>query len=161
MLATSRRATAAAIRLAGHHHHRRRHKITGAKTIKIAGGTGTGRDLVRVFSTNNNNNNNNKHGNRNDRFFHGSTAAVAAAAAAAAIATATATAATVTLSDRRLQPQYPQPDTMVPSPVEAPTTLPQGASVNSPPARPDLPIFSRDEVAEHCDEDSLWYTFRG
>ena len=32
---------------------------------------------------------------------------------------------------------------------------------NNPPKRPDLPIIPLEEVAEHCDEDSLWYTFRG
>lgn len=50
----------------------------------------------------------------------------------------------------------------LPPPPRAP---PQGAGAdttsNRPPARPDLPVISLDEVAEHCDEDSLWYTFRG
>jgi len=32
---------------------------------------------------------------------------------------------------------------------------------NQPPPRPDLPTYSMEEVAEHCDEDSMWYTFRG
>ncbi|KAL3935340.1 MAG: hypothetical protein SGBAC_009125 [Bacillariaceae sp.] len=32
---------------------------------------------------------------------------------------------------------------------------------NDPPARPDLPTIALDEVAEHADEESLWYTFRG
>jgi len=32
---------------------------------------------------------------------------------------------------------------------------------NNPPARPDLPTISLEEVAEHADEESLWYTFRG
>lgn len=32
---------------------------------------------------------------------------------------------------------------------------------NLPPPRPDLPTISLEDVAEHCDEDSLWYTFRG
>ena len=31
---------------------------------------------------------------------------------------------------------------------------------NYPPPRPDLPTFTMEEVAEHADEDSLWYTFR-
>lgn len=38
---------------------------------------------------------------------------------------------------------------------------PKQPGFNVPPPRPDLPIFSLDEVAEHNDEDSLWYTFRG
>jgi cytochrome b involved in lipid metabolism len=33
--------------------------------------------------------------------------------------------------------------------------------LNHPPARPDLPTFSLEDVAEHCEESSLWYTFRG
>lgn len=32
---------------------------------------------------------------------------------------------------------------------------------NYPPPRPDLPVYTMEEVAEHADEDSLWYTFRG
>jgi cytochrome b involved in lipid metabolism len=32
---------------------------------------------------------------------------------------------------------------------------------NQPPPRPDLPTFSLDDVSEHCEEESLWYTFRG
>lgn len=32
---------------------------------------------------------------------------------------------------------------------------------NAPTPRPDLPTIPLEEVAEHCDEDSLWYTFRG
>ena len=32
---------------------------------------------------------------------------------------------------------------------------------NNPPPRPDLPTISLEEIAEHADEDSLWYTFRG
>ena len=34
-------------------------------------------------------------------------------------------------------------------------------AANAPPSRPDLPTIPLEEVAEHCDEDSLWYTFRG
>ena len=33
-------------------------------------------------------------------------------------------------------------------------------SSNQPPPRPDLPTYTMEEVAEHADEDSLWYTFR-
>uniref|UniRef100_A0A7S2YTY0 sulfite oxidase n=1 Tax=Entomoneis paludosa TaxID=265537 RepID=A0A7S2YTY0_9STRA len=32
---------------------------------------------------------------------------------------------------------------------------------NHPPPRPELPTIPLDEVAEHCDEDSMWFTFRG
>jgi len=41
------------------------------------------------------------------------------------------------------------------------TTDPSKSDFNRPPPRPDLPTFGLDEVAEHCDEESLWYTFRG
>lgn len=46
---------------------------------------------------------------------------------------------------------------------EAPQSInPETQEVlNQPPQRPDLPIYTMEEVAEHCDEDSLWYTFRG
>lgn len=42
---------------------------------------------------------------------------------------------------------------------ERPLTKPEDP--NNPPPRTDLPTIPLDEVAEHCDEDSLWYTFRG
>lgn len=32
---------------------------------------------------------------------------------------------------------------------------------NTPPPRPDLPTIPLEEIAEHNDEDSMWYTFRG
>ena len=32
---------------------------------------------------------------------------------------------------------------------------------NTPPARPDLPTIPLEDVAEHNDESSLWFTFRG
>ena len=159
MLGASRNFGATAIRLAGQNP-----PMMKRAAIKIVGTTAGGSNLsfLRVFSSTNQqqqqqqqyeqtNRNGNKH------FFY------AAAAVGAAAATAAAATTTVTMMDqrRRIQPHYPQPDTMVPSPIEAPTTLPQKPTVNSPPKRPDLPIFSREEVAEHCDEDSLWYTFRG
>jgi cytochrome b involved in lipid metabolism len=34
-------------------------------------------------------------------------------------------------------------------------------TLNQPPPRPDLPTIPLEEVAEHCDESSLWFTFRG
>ena len=92
-----------------------------------------------------------------------------AAAAAAATGLSLAGAASVTLMEANrkkkrnaITSHYPQPASMVPSPDSGtPTTIPKPSQINSPPPRPDLPIFSRDEVAEHCDEDSLWYSFRG
>jgi cytochrome b involved in lipid metabolism len=69
------------------------------------------------------------------------------------------TAVSVTMMDARRKSNYPQPPTMVPSPSA--DVINKKATINSPPPRPDLPIYTREEVAEHCDKDSLWYTFRG
>ena len=71
---------------------------------------------------------------------------------------AATTAGTVTFLDAQ-NSHYPQPEAMTPD--KTPTSLPKASLINTPPKRPDLPIFTREEVSEHCDEDSLWYTFRG
>ena len=165
MLGASRNFTAAAIRLAGHGQNptMTTMKKTAITIVGVTTAGGSNQNFLRVFSSTNQqqqqqqqqheqtNRNGNKH------FVY----AAAAVGAAATVAAATTTTVTMMDQRRRIQPHYPQPDTMVPSPIEAPTTLPQKPTVNSPPKRPDLPVFSRDEVAEHCDEDSLWYTFRG
>mmetsp|Transcript_30225 Transcript_30225/g.50206 ORF Transcript_30225/g.50206 Transcript_30225/m.50206 type:complete len:397 (-) Transcript_30225:86-1276(-) len=78
--------------------------------------------------------------------------------AAVAIGAGAMTATSVTMMDARRKSHYPQSPAMVPSPTYTVREMPR---VNSPPPRPDLPIYTRDEVAEHCDQDSLWYTFRG
>ena len=60
------------------------------------------------------------------------------------------------------QNRYLQLTTLYPnSTTPTPTSIPKADRVNQPAPRPDLPVFTREEVAEHCDEDSLWYTFRG
>lgn len=41
------------------------------------------------------------------------------------------------------------------------TKDPTRSDFNRPPPRPDLPTYALEEVADHCDEESLWYTFRG
>jgi hypothetical protein len=41
------------------------------------------------------------------------------------------------------------------------THVGQAPRINQPPPRPDLPIYTMEEVAEHSEPDSLWYTFRG
>lgn len=56
-------------------------------------------------------------------------------------------------------PHFRQPDGMIQS--DTPTSIKKHPAINSPPERPDLPVFTREEVAEHCGEESLWYTFRG
>ncbi|CAJ1943583.1 unnamed protein product [Cylindrotheca closterium] len=76
--------------------------------------------------------------------------------ALSALGASMAIGASMTLTEA---PQFSQPDAMIP--VETPTSIKDHPTVNSPPARPDLPVFTREEVSEHSDEDSLWYTFRG
>ncbi len=66
------------------------------------------------------------------------------------------TAASITLMEPR-KPHYPQPQSL----SENPAVIEKPPRINQPPVRPDLPTFTREEVAEHCEEDSLWYTFRG
>jgi hypothetical protein len=44
-------------------------------------------------------------------------------------------------------------------PFQRPSIEPEDP--NTPPSRPELPTIPLEEVAEHCDEDALWYTFRG
>lgn len=56
-------------------------------------------------------------------------------------------------------PDFKKPDGMIPA--DSPISIQTHPTVNSPPPRPDLPVFTRAEVEEHTDEDSLWYTFRG
>ena len=77
------------------------------------------------------------------------------AAAAAALSAVTMT--SVAMMEKR-QAHYKQPDAMVPA---ASAAIPEKPRLNQPPPRPDLPIYTREEVSEHTDQDSLWYTFRG
>jgi cytochrome b involved in lipid metabolism len=60
---------------------------------------------------------------------------------------------------KKKKPQYEQPGEMVPR--DNSMSIPKGRTINQPLAHPELPVFTREEVSEHCDEDSLWYTFRG
>jgi hypothetical protein len=85
---------------------------------------------------------------------------------AAAFGLSAVTATSVTLMEKQYQlrhkqaPHFVQPDAMIPN-KDNPAQIPDKPRLNSPPPRPDLPTYSREEVSEHCDEDSLWYTFRG
>ena len=70
------------------------------------------------------------------------------------------TAGSITLLDSRKGSHYEQPKGIQPN-TESPPKILKPNRINQPPSRPDLPIYTIDEVAEHADPDSLWYTFRG
>lgn len=54
---------------------------------------------------------------------------------------------------RTLPPQkYASPPAIKPHPIEG---------VNDPPQRPDLPTIPLEDVEDHCDEESMWFMFRG
>lgn len=57
---------------------------------------------------------------------------------------------------KRPKQKYASPE---PNPIHGQET--HNDEYNNPPPRPDLPTIPLDEIAEHCDESSLWYTFRG
>jgi cytochrome b involved in lipid metabolism len=86
-------------------------------------------------------------------------------AAAGMLGVATTTVATVTWME---PPPNPQLSKEAAAPDEDPTQaskedkeFEQIHPNNFPPPRPDLPEISLEEIAEHCDEDSMWFTFRG
>lgn len=94
--------------------------------------------------------------------------------AAALLGTFSAAAATVTLLETAPPPPTTKPtklekETSVKAPLvqsqdsskNASTNKPGVSNKNRPPPRPDLPTYTRDQVAEHCDEDSMWFTYRG
>ena len=56
-----------------------------------------------------------------------------------------------------------RPEQKYPSPERTPIHLKQShhSDYNDPPPRPDLPTFTLEEVAEHNDESSMYFTFRG
>jgi len=57
---------------------------------------------------------------------------------------------------KRPEQKYPSPETSPLHPKES-----HHSDYNDPPPRPDLPTFSLEDVAEHNDESSMWFTFRG
>ena len=71
---------------------------------------------------------------------------------------ATAAATALGLTAMTLQEQ--------PASLEAAAAPPKVASDdqihpnNYPPPRPDLPTYTMEEVSEHADDDSMWFTFR-
>jgi hypothetical protein len=56
-----------------------------------------------------------------------------------------------------------RPEQKYPSPEESPVHGKEShqSDYNDPPPRPDLPTLSLEDVAEHNDEGSMWFTFRG
>ena len=84
------------------------------------------------------------------------------AAAAAGVATVEAT-STTPGTDRGVTLMEPAKATAPSRSMLRPYNrdAPKEYDPNNPPKRPDLPTIPLDEVAEHCDEDSLWYCFRG
>jgi cytochrome b involved in lipid metabolism len=78
--------------------------------------------------------------------------------AAAALAMSMATAGTVTMMEARKGKMPPSATMTDENPPHKVREIPR---VNQPPPRPDLPIFTAEDVSEHYDESSLWYTFRG
>jgi len=54
--------------------------------------------------------------------------------------------------------ERPEQKYAAPPPISPPLST---DAANDPPPRPDLPTIPFEEVEEHCDEDSMWFTFRG
>lgn len=70
------------------------------------------------------------------------------------------TAGTVTLLEEKKQ-KLPTPKYTLPNPIPIHGKESHHGDYNDPPPRPDLPTLTLEEVSEHSDEESLWYTFRG
>ena len=93
------------------------------------------------------------------------------AAATAALFAATATGGSITAleapppSDE--EESQPHHSTLPPQKYPSPEPIPihgeesHHSDYNNPPFRSDLPTIPLEEVAEHCDEESMWFTFRG
>jgi hypothetical protein len=87
-------------------------------------------------------------------------ATLGAAALLGAAAAGTVTALEEDPSKYQARPaqKYPSPE---PNPIHSAAEENHQSQYNHPPPRHDLPTIAFDDVAEHCDESSLWYTFRG
>jgi cytochrome b involved in lipid metabolism len=79
--------------------------------------------------------------------------------AAMALGLSVATAGTATMMEAKKH-KYPQPKEMIPSDTPV-VEVAKPPHKNQPSPRPDLPVYTQEEVSEHTDEESLWYTFRG
>jgi hypothetical protein len=80
--------------------------------------------------------------------------------AVAALVGAAAGTATV-LNEEAKYRVLPQQKYASPSIAPIPPKDSHIAAQNNPPPRPDLPIIPLDDVSEHNDESSLWFTYRG
>lgn len=82
--------------------------------------------------------------------------------ALAGILSASATAAgTVTLLEEAKHQKLPKQKYESPEPIPVHGKESHQTDYNDPPPRPDLPVIPLEEVAEHADEESMWFTFRG
>ena len=86
-----------------------------------------------------------------------------AAALGAALLGASAATAVALLEESADRKYQTLPAQKYPSPEEPPIhgSASHQADYNDPPERPDLPTISLEDLAEHCEESSLWYSFRG
>lgn len=85
----------------------------------------------------------------------------AAAVLLAVAAVGALTASTVTLMEESKYRSRPAQKYESPRSIPVKGAESHHADYNDPPTRPDLPIIPLEEVREHVDEDSMWFTFRG
>jgi hypothetical protein len=71
------------------------------------------------------------------------------------------TAGTVTFTEESKYRTRPAPKYESPRPIPVKGPESHHSDYNEPPPRPDLPTIPLEEVREHTDEDSMWFTFRG
>jgi hypothetical protein len=73
----------------------------------------------------------------------------------------TVTAGTATLMEESKYRARPAQKYESPREIPVKSAESHHGDYNDPPPRPDLPTISLEEVREHADEDSMWFTFRG
>ena len=150
MLSLSRAAVSAAVTVSS--------KKSTSATTKIVQRT-LARSIATKASSSKNNGNSN-HGSSSSSSSSKFFGLEALMAVGLSVATATTGVTMLDAAAGLSSPHYPQPKQIQVDEL-TPATIPSKPRLNEPPPRPDLPTYSREEVSEHCDEDSLWYTFRG
>lgn len=63
-----------------------------------------------------------------------------------------------------MEQQPPKSKQQPPAAVDSTTVdghVKHGKLDNTPPPRPDLPTYTMEQVAEHSDEESMWFSYRG